>query len=195
MTNLPITRDQAWELVKKHNTHPQDLIHYLESEAVMRELAKHLNEDEEYWGMLGLMHDLDWGLTKNNVETHITKAPEILKEAGFDEKFIETIESHGYSFSELPHLADKKRTEKIQYALAASETITGLIHSYALMRGKRISGMEVKGLRKKFKDKAFAAKIEREIIREAENLDLGLDEFFQIAIDGIKNIKGEVGLE
>ena len=195
MTDLPITRDQAWELVKKHNTHPQDLIHYLESEAVMRELAKKLGEDENYWGVLGLVHDVDWGMTKDNVETHITKAPEILKGKCFDEKFIEIVESHGYGFSELPHLADKKRTEKIQYALAASETITGLIHSYALMRGKRISGMEVKGLRKKFKDKAFAAKIEREIIREAENLDLGLDEFFQIAIDGIKNIKEEVGLE
>lgn len=194
MTNLPITREQAWELVKKHNTHPQDLVHYLESEAVMRELAKHLNENEEYWAMLGLMHDLDWGLTKDNVETHITKTPEILKEAGFDEKFIEIVKSHGYGFSELPHLADKKRTEKIQYALAASETITGLIHAYALMRGKRVSDMRPKGLRKKFKDKAFAAKIEREIIREAENLDLGLDEFFQIAIGGIRNIKNEVGL-
>ena len=195
MTSLPITRDQAWELIKKYNNHAQDLVHYLESEAVMRELAKHLGEDEEYLAVLGLVHDVDWGLTKDNVETHITKAPEILKEAGFDEKFIETIESHGYGFSELPHLAGKKRTEKIQYALAASETITGLIHSYALMRGKRISGMEVKGLRKKFKDKAFAAKIEREIIREAENLGIELGEFFQIAIDGIKNIKDEVGLE
>ena len=195
MTNLPITRDQAWELVKKHNSHPQDLVHYLESEAVMRELAKHLNEDEEYWDMLGLMHDLDWGLTKDNVETHITKAPDILKEAGFDKEFIEIVKSHGYGFKELPHLADKKRTEKVQYALAASETITGLIHAYALMRGKRISDMQPKGLRKKFKDKAFAAKIEREIIREAENLDLELNEFFQIAIDGIKNIKDEVGLD
>ena len=195
MTDLPITRDQAWELVKKHNSNDRDLIHYLESEAVMRELAKKLGKDEDYWGVLGLVHDIDWGLTKDNVETHITRAPEILKEAGFDEKFIEIVKSHGYGFEELPHLADKKRTEKIQYALAASETITGLIHAYALMRGKRISNMEVKGLRKKFKDKAFAAKIEREIIREAENLDLGLDESFQIAIDGIKNIKDDVGLE
>ena len=69
------------------------------------------------------------------------------------------------------------------------------IHAYALMRGKRISDMLPKGLRKKFKDKTFAAKIEREIIREAENLDLDLDEFFQIAVDGMKNIKEEVGLE
>ena len=60
---LPISREQAWELVKKYNTHEQDLIHYLESEAVMRELAKKLGEDVEYWGMLGLIHDVDWGLS------------------------------------------------------------------------------------------------------------------------------------
>jgi len=195
VTPLPLTRDQAWELVKKHNTHPQDLVHYLESEAVMRELAKHLGENEEYWAVLGLVHDVDWGLTKDNVESHLTKAPEILKEAGFSGEFIEIVLSHGYGFKELPHLADKKRTEKVHHALAASETITGLIHSYALMRGKRISDMQPKGLRKKFKDKTFAAKIDREVIREAENLGIELSEFFQIAIDGIKKIKDEVGLE
>jgi len=198
MPNLPITRDQAWELVKKHNTHPQDLVHYLESEAVMRELAKKLGlsqEEVSYWAVLGLVHDVDWGQTKSEVETHLTKAPEILKEAGFDEEFIEIVLSHGYGFEELPHLANKKREGRVQHALAASETITGLIHSYALMRDKRISDMLPKGLRKKFKDKTFAAKIDREVIREAEKLGMEMSEFFQIAIDGIKNIKTEVGLE
>ncbi|MBS3086627.1 HDIG domain-containing protein [Candidatus Pacearchaeota archaeon] len=194
MTSLPITREQALELIKKYNSHPQDLIHYLESEAVMRQLAKKLGEDEDYWAMLGLLHDVDWGITKDNVETHLTKAPEILKEAGFDDEFIETILSHGYGFHELPHLADKTRTQKIEYALASSETITGLVHAYALMRDSRISDMEASGLKKKFKDKTFAAKIERNIIMEAEALGLTLDEFFSIAIEGIKNIKDEVGL-
>lgn len=194
MNSLPITRQQAWELVKKYNTHEPDLIHYLESEAVMRELARHLGEDVEYWGMLGLLHDLDWGITKDNVETHLTKVPEILMESGFSEEFIETLISHGYGFGELPHLVHKARTEKIHYALAASETVTGLIHSYALMRGKRISDMEPNGLLKKFKDKTFAAKVERKIILECENLGLTLEEFFKIAIEGIKKIKDEVGL-
>jgi putative nucleotidyltransferase with HDIG domain len=160
----------------------------------MRELAKKLGEDEEYWALLGLLHDIDWGLTKENIETHITKAPEILKEAGFDQEFIDIIVSHGYGFEELPHLKDKKRTEKIQHALAASETLTGLIHAYALMRGGKISDMEVKGLKKKFKDKAFAAKVSRDIIRESEQLGISLDEFFEIAIEGIKKIAPEVGL-
>lgn len=195
MSNLPLTREQAWDLVKKYNTHNQDLIHYLESEAVMRELAKKLGEEIDYWGMLGLVHDIDWGLTKNAVETHLTKAPQILKEAGFDSKFIETVLSHGYGFPELPGLKDKKRTEKIQHALAASETLTGLIYTYALMRGSRVSDMQAKGLKKKFKDKTFARAINRDVIRECENLGLTMDEFFEVGIEGIKKIANDVGLE
>ena len=194
MSNLPMTRDEAWELVKKHNSHEQDLIHYLESEAIMRELAKKLGEDEEYWGMLGLVHDVDWGLTKEDIPTHLTKAPEILKQAGFDQKFIDTVISHGYGF-DVAGSKDKKRTEKIQHALAASETLTGLIYTYALMRGKRVSDMQAKGVKKKFKDKTFAAKISRDVIREAENLGLTLEEFFEVGIEGIKKIAHDVGLE
>ncbi len=197
MTNLPISREKAWEIIKKYNTHEQDLIHYQESEAVMRELAEHLKlkpEKVEEWAMLGLLHDVDWGITKENVETHLTKMPEMLEEAGFGNEFIENILSHGYGFHELPHLAHKVRTEKVEHALAASETITGLIHSYALMRGKKISDMEASGLRKKFKDRTFAAKVSREVISEIEALDLNLDEFFQVAINGIKKIKDKVGL-
>jgi len=197
MTNLPISREQAWQLILKHNNERSDLNHYLESEAVMRELALHLKlkpEKVEYWAMLGLLHDVDWGITKENVESHLTKAPDILEEAGFGSEFVENILSHGYGFSELPHLQDKKRTEKVEFALAASETITGLVHSYALMRGSRVSDMEAKGLLKKYKDKAFAAKVDREIIKECENLGLTLDEFFEVAIRGISKIKEQVGL-
>ncbi len=194
MKSLPISREKAWELVKKYNSHEPDLIHYLESEAVMRELARHFHEDEDYWGMLGLLHDLDWGITKDDVKTHLTKVPKILKDMGFDDEFIINLISHGYGFEELPHLKSKERTEKIHHALAASETITGLIHAYALMRGRRVSDMEARGLQKKFKDKTFAAKVERNIILECEKLGLGLEEFFKIAIEGIKKIKDKVGL-
>src|SRR3989344_8525754 len=112
MKPLPISYEQAWELIKKYNSERSDLNHYLESGAVMKELAKHLGEDEKYWEMLGLLHDVDWGITKDDVSTHLTKMPQILKEAGFDDEFIETILSHGYGFHELPHLADKTRTQK-----------------------------------------------------------------------------------
>jgi hypothetical protein len=190
---LPISRKQALELVKKYNTDERDLIHYLESEAIMREVASSLGEDVEYWGMLGLLHDVDWGLTKNNVSSHLTRAPEILKEAGFNDELIEIVLSHGYDYEELPHLKDKKRTKKIEYALAASETLTGLIHAYALMRGGKVSDMELSGLKKKFKDKAFATGCDREIIKEAENF-MDFDEFLKCGIEGIKKIKDQVGL-
>ncbi|MEK6830877.1 MAG: HDIG domain-containing metalloprotein [Nanoarchaeota archaeon] len=190
---LPISREQAIELVKKYNSDERDIIHYLESEAVCKAMAKKLGENEDYFGMLGLLHDIDWGITKDNVKTHLTKAPEILREAGFDEEFIELLVSHGYGF-ECANLEDKKRTKKEEFILASGETVTGLIHAYALMRGKKISDMEVKGLVKKFKNKAFARGVDREIILECEKLGLTLDEFFQLAIDAIKEIKNEVGL-
>ncbi len=189
---LPISRDQAWDLVKKYNSDKSDLDHYLESEAVMRGLAEKLGEDKEYWGMLGLMHDIDWGITKDNSVRHLTRAPEILTNAGFDEDFIQTLVSHGYGF-DCEGLKDKRRSSKIEHALAASETVTGLIHAYALMR-KTIEGMDAAGLSKKFKDKKFAAAINREIVKEAESLGITLNEFFEIAIKAIQKISREVSL-
>ena len=124
----------------------------------------------------------------------MSKAPEILKEAGFDDEFIEVVLSHGYGYP-IPGFEDKKRTKKVEHALACSETITGLIHAYALMREGRISDMEVKGLKKKFKDKRFAAAINRDIIRECEGIGLDLDEFFELSIQTIKKIKDEVDLK
>ncbi|MAH07847.1 hypothetical protein CMI38_06375 [Candidatus Pacearchaeota archaeon] len=189
---LPITREEAFELVKKYNSDEKDIIHYLESEAVCRGVAAKLGEDVEYFGMLGLLHDVDWGLTKANSVEHLTKAPAILREAGFDEEFIELLVSHGYGF-DCAGLLDRKRGEKKEFILAASETVTGIVHAYALMRGG-IEGMGVKGLKKKFKDKNFAAGCHREIVREIENV-MELDEFFEVAIESIKKIRGDVGLE
>lgn len=189
---LPITREQALSLLKKYNSDKSDMNHYLESEAVMRELAKDTREDENYYAMLGLLHDIDWGITKNNTREHLTKAPEILKDAGFDQEFIDIIVSHGYGF-DCAGLKDKKRTKNIEHALAASETITGLIHAYALMR-KTMHEMSVSGLKKKFKDKKFAAAIDRNIILECESLGISTDHFFEIAIKAISSISNEVEL-
>ena len=191
---LPISREQALELVKKYNSDEKDLIHYLESEAVCRAVAKKLGEDQDYFGMLGLLHDIDWGLTKDNIKTHLTKAPEILREIGFDEKFIEILISHGYGF-DCAGLENKKRTRKEEFILSAGETVTGLIHAYALMRPEKIEGMQVKSLMKKFKDKTFARGVERDIILECEKLGLSLEKFFEIAITAIYEIKDKVGLD
>lgn len=189
---LPISREESWALVKRYNSDKSDLNHYLESEAVMRGVAKKLGENEDYYGMLGLLHDIDWGITKDNTVEHLTKAPKILKDAGFDQEFINIILSHGYGF-DCAGLKDKKRSRKIEYALAASETVTGLVHAYALMR-KSIAGMEASGLMKKFKDKKFAAAIHRDITKEIENAGISLEELFKIAIESIQGISKEVGL-
>jgi len=189
---LPISRDKAIEILKSMNQTEADMNHYLESEAIMRKLAEKLGEDTNYWAMLGLLHDVDWALTRDNTREHLTKASEILKQNGFDDKFIQIVVSHGYGW-DCAGLKDKKRTEKIEFALAASETVTGLIHAYALMRGKKISDMEASGLKKKFKDKRFAAGCNREIILECENF-MKLDEFLALSIEAVKEIKSEVGL-
>jgi len=191
---LPINREQAIELLKKYPQEESDMNHYLESEVIMRALAEKFGEDKEYWGMLGLLHDVDWALTKDDWTEHTIKTEEILREKGFDDEFIQIIQSHAYNHEGMPKFADKKRTKKIEHALAAAETMTGIIYAYALMRGKKISDMEVKRLKKKFKDKAFAANCDREIIKEIEETGLNLDEFFELSIEAIKNIKEEIGL-
>lgn len=194
MKELPMTREEAIEWLKSMPQEESDWNHYLESEAIMRALAEKFEDDVEYWGMLGLLHDVDWSLTKNNWAEHCIKAAEMLKEKGFDEEFIETVKSHGYGYDEIPLLKNKERTKKVEHALIAAETITGLIYAYALMRGKRISDMEIKGLKKKFQDKAFAANCKRDLIREIEKTGLELNEFFQISIDAMKKIKDQIGL-
>ncbi len=193
MNKLPMNQEQAFELVKKYNSNSRDIIHYLESEAIMKSVAEKLGEEVDYWGMLGLLHDIDWGITKENSKEHLAKAPEILRKNGFDEEFISIIISHGYGY-DCAGLKDKKRTKLIEYALAASETMTGLIHSYAIMRGNKISDMKLKGLKKKFKEKSFAAGVNREEIKECEKIGISLEEFFELSIKSIKNIKDKVGL-
>lgn len=191
---LPITREEAIELLKNMPQQESDWNHYLESEAIMRALAKKLGEDVEYWGMLGLLHDVDWALTKDNWKEHCIKAVNILKEKGFDDKFIKIVQSHGCGHDEIPSLKDKKRENKVEHALTAAETITGLIYAYALMRSRKISDMEVSGLKKKFKDKAFAQNCNRELIKEIEQVGISLDEFFELSINAIKEIKDKIGL-
>jgi len=192
---LSISRKQALEFLRSMPQEKSDMNHYLESEAIMKVLAEKFGENVEYWGMLGLLHDVDWALTKNNITEHCVKAEEILKSKGFEDEFIQIVQSHAYGHEIIPKFKHKKRTRKIEHALAAAETMTGIIYAYALMRGKKISDMEVKGLKKKFKDKTFAANCNRDIIKEIEKTGLELNEFFEISIQAIKNIKDEIELE
>ena len=193
--NLPITRNEAFEILREMNQNDFDMTHYLESEAIMRALAKRLKKDEDYWGMVGLLHDVDWHSTKGNVKSHCIDCVNILKKHGFDNHFIEIVQSHAYGHDAIPELTNHTRLHEIEHALAAAETLTGLIYTYALMRDGRVSDMKVKGLRKKFKDKTFAKGVDRELIMEIEEVGIELGEFFELSINAVKEIKHEIGLK
>ena len=193
--DLGINYNQAKELLDKNIKDPITKMHCLESEAIMRALAKYFNEDEDEWGIIGLLHDIDWELTKNNPKEHCVKAVDILNQAGASDFLIETIVSHGYGRLEDENLKNKQRTTKIQHALAAAETLTGLIVASALVQpDKKLASVKPESLKKKFKQKAFAANCERDVILECEKIGLSLDKFLEIGLRALQEISVKIGL-
>lgn len=178
-----ISREQAWELLRKYNNEPFHLQHALTVEGVMRWYAKELGygEEEEFWGITGLLHDIDFELYP---EEHCKKAPELLREAGVGEDMIYAVCSHGYGICS----EDEPKLE-MEKVLFAADELTGLIWSCALMRpSKSTMDMEVKSLKKKFKDKKFAAGCSREIISQgAQMLGWELDELFDKTIQAMRS--------
>ena len=153
MENLGITKEQADKLLDEYVKDSVTKLHMIESEAIMRALAKRFGEDEEAWGIIGLLHDIDWDLTKNNTAEHCIKSQEILKNAGATDFLIKTIISHGYGMEAIPALKDKERSTNLQYCLVAAETLTGLIIASALMQpDKKLSSVQLSSLKKKFKN-------------------------------------------
>lgn len=194
MENLGITKERADKLVDEHIKEPITKLHLLESEAIMRALAKYFGEDEESWGIIGLLHDIDWDLTKNDQVDHCIKCQEILKQAGANDFLIETIQSHGYENEMIPELQNKKRETKIQHCLVAAETLTGLIIASALMQpDKKLASVQSKSLKKKFKNKNFAAKCNRELILECEKAGISLDEFLELGLKSLQDISEKLG--
>jgi len=154
--------------------------------AIMRELALKLDKDADKWEIAGIIHDLDYEMTKDEVEMHAKKTVEMLGDK-VDQDIKDAILAHN----------DQKHLEKdIEIALYAADQISGLITAAVLVRpGKDIETLKVKSLKKKFKDKAFAAGADREKIKVIEELGIELNEFFQIAIDGMKKEKEILGLD
>lgn len=187
-----ITIEEAREILHKYLQIDHLLLHSRESEVIMRALAKHFDEDEELWAACGLLHDLDLGELGENYETHGQKTCEILQEEGYDiPEMFQAIKSH----TEELGFIGVKRESKLDFCLAAAENTTGLISAYILVRpDKSIVEAKVKSLNKKFKDKAFAAKVSRTMIADIEKTGLSRAEFFGIAIESIKEIADEVGL-
>jgi uncharacterized protein len=193
--NLGLNKTQADQLVGQYITNQITKYHLLEAEAIMQALAKHLGENEEEWGIIGLLHDIDWDLTKANPKEHLTKAPDILKKAGVSAELVEVIVSHGYGQQSCGAPQDKVRQTKLEHALAAAETLTGLIVASALVQpDKKLASVSPESLLKKFKSKSFAANCNREIILECEKIGLELKDFLALGLKALQNMADKIGL-
>ena len=183
-----LTREQAFELLKKYNKDPFHIRHSLTMEGVMRWYAGNLGfEDEaDYWSQVGLLHDIDF---ENWPELHCQKAPELLREGGCADDMIRSICSHGYGIC-----VDIEPVELMEKVLFAADELTGLIWSASLMRpGKSVQDMEVKSVRKKYKDLKFAAGCSREVINTgAERLGWELDKLIQMTLDAMRSCERSV---
>lgn len=186
-----LDRQQAIALLKEYNAEPFHILHALTVEGVMRWFAKDQGfaDEAERWGLVGLLHDIDF---ERWPEEHCKHAPEVLKQGGYDDEFIYSVCSHAYGLCS--DCEPKHQMEKILFAV---DELTGLIGAAALMRpSKSVMDMEVSSLKKKFKDKRFAAGCSRDVIRQgAERLGWTLDELFSRTLDAMKACEASISAE
>lgn len=186
-----LTRQQALELLRKYNKEPFHILHGLTVEGVMRWFAREqgYGEEEEYWGEAGLLHDIDFELYP---EQHCKKAPELLKEAGVSDDMINSICSHGYGLC-----SDVEPKHEMEKILFATDELTGLIGAATKMRpSKSVMDMEVSSLKKKFKDKRFAAGCSRDVIKNgAERLGWTLEELMEKTILAMRSCEESIQKE
>ena len=182
------TRDDAYELLTTYTKGDGLIRHGLAVEAVMRHFARKYGEDEEKWGIIGLVHDLDWEMYP---EQHCEKTREILTEAGWPEEYIRSVMSHAWGF-----VTDVKPEHTMEKVLYATDELTGLVNATALMRPSRsVLDMKAKSVKKKWKDKSFAAGVDRDVIaRGAEMLGMETDELITETIEAMRTAADEIGL-
>lgn len=186
MTELK--RDEGWELLCEYNNEPFHRLHARTVEAVMRYFAEKLGygEEIELWGLVGLLHDLDY---EKYPDEHCIKGQEIMEERGLDEKVIHAAASHGYG-----HKVDIVPEHEMEKVLFAVDELTGLIGAAALMRpSKSVQDMELGSLKKKFKDKKFAAGCNRDIITQgAEMLGWGIDKLLGDTLEAMRAVEAQL---
>ena len=191
MRESKLTRQQALDLLRQYNKEPFHIQHALTVEGVMRWYANELGHSDEadYWAAVGLLHDIDFDLYP---EQHCQKAPELLAAGGVGEDMIHAICSHGYGIC-----CDVEPQEEMEKVLFAADELTGLIWSAALMRPSRsVQDMELKSLKKKYKDKKFAAGCSREVIQTgAERLGGELDTLLERTILAMRSCESSVAAE
>lgn len=186
-----ITREEAFALLKKYNSERFHIQHGLTVEGVMRWFANDLGyaDDADFWGIVGLLHDIDF---EQYPDEHCIKAPELLREAGVGEDMIHAVCSHGYELT-----VDVKPEHEMEKVLYATDELTGLIGAAALMRpSKSVEDMEVKSLKKKYKDKKFAAGCSREVIEKgAAMLGWELETLWEKTLEAMRSGEKQIAEE
>jgi len=183
------TRAEAFELLKKYNQTESLIKHALAVEGVMRYMARKRNQDEEKWGVIGLIHDLDY---EQFPDQHCKKTEEILRQNNWPEEYIRAVVSHGWGIC-----VDVKPETELEKVLYAIDELTGLVVTTALVRpSKSVMDVKTKSVKKKWKDKRFAAGVDRSIIEKgAEMLGVEIPELITDTIAGMQDVAEEIGLK
>lgn len=185
-----MTRDEAWAVLTEHTSSPSLLKHMLAVEAVMRAYARRFGEDEEAWGVVGLLHDLDYERHPSQEGGHPFVGAALLRERGLDERLCRAILSHA-DYSGVP------RESLMEKALFAADELAGFVVAVALVRPTRsLADVDVASVTKKMKDRAFARGVRREdILRGAEELGVPLEAHIEVVIEALRGIAPQLGLD
>lgn len=181
-------REAVIESIKENVENKNLIKHMLATEAVMKALARHFGEDEEKWGITGLLHDIDVELTEGDMSQHAKLGSQIARDLGAEEDVANAILCHNA-------MLGVKCETMLDKALFCADPITGLITAAVLVRpDKKLANVESKSVRKRFKEKSFAAGANREQIAACSEIGLGLDEFMEIALNAMKGVSKDLGL-
>jgi putative nucleotidyltransferase with HDIG domain len=183
-----MTREEALDSVKANVENENSVKHMLATEAIMRALAGRLGEDEEEWGLTGLLHDIDMELAEGDMSTHSKLGADLARELGASETMAHAIlthnETHGMPLE-----------TKLDKALFCADPLTGLVTAAALVRpDKKLAGLEARSVVKKFKEKSFAAAVDRQQITPCSEIGLQLGEFIELGLEAMKEIAADLGL-
>lgn len=187
-----MTRQEAQALMDKYLTTPTLRLHSRETEVIMRRLAVHFGENEDFWGITGLLHDLDLDVIGGTMETHGLRTVALLREEGYEmPEMFQAILSHTEGLA-----PDRPaRQSRLDFALSAAENLTGIISAYVLVRpGQKIEGAKVKSVTKKLKDKSFAASVSRAFIDDIEKAGVDRSTLIALGLEAMGEIADELGM-
>jgi len=183
-----MNREEAFDSVKANVENENLVKHMLATEAIMRALARRFGEDEEEWGLTGLLHDIDVELTEGDMNNHSKLGADLVRELGASEAMARAILCHNETHGVPPET-------NLDKALFCTDPLTGLIIAATLVRpGKKLAGLEAQSVKKKFKEKSFAAGASREQIALCSEIGLELDEFIELGLAAMKGIAADLGL-